>query len=86
MNEIGEAMQKLKTVAAVAVMVGGLGVVGSGVASAGDGPILVDNVQIMECEQSFDGGLAFAPINPVEVGEDNDQNTGNFCAQVAVED
>ncbi|WP_337662839.1 hypothetical protein [Streptomyces cellulosae] len=78
-------MQKLKKVAAVAVMVGGIGVVGSGVASAGDGPFLVDNVQVLECQQSFDGGLAFAPVNPATVGGDNTQNIGNFCAQVNAE-
>ena len=80
-------MQKLKKVAAVAVMVGGLGLVGGGVASAqgghgydGDFPSAVNNLQVVDCEQDFDGGtLTNTPT--VAVG-DNNQNIGNFCTVI----
>ena len=78
-------MQKLKKVAAVAVMVGGMGLVGGGVASADDGPYSVDNLQLVKCEQSFDAGAAFANL-PV-AGDDNEQNIGNFCTVIgSIED
>jgi hypothetical protein len=81
-------MQKLKKAAAVAVMVGGLGLVGGGVASAQGGhdydeqfPAVVDNLQVVDCEQEFDGGLAFAPIVGAVTG-DNNENIGNFCTVI----
>jgi hypothetical protein len=81
-------MNKLKKTAAVVAMVGGLGLVGSGVASADgghDGPFVVDNLQVVECEQSFDGGVLFAPVNGAVTG-DLKQNIGNFCSAVNIED
>ncbi|MFF6780031.1 hypothetical protein [Streptomyces sp. NPDC012510] len=85
-------MNKLKKAAAVAVMVGGLGLAGGGVASANGGheyddpfPFAVDNLQVVECEQSFDGGLAFGAV-PTTTGGDVEQNIGNFCSAVNVED
>lgn len=84
--KIGDPMQKLKKIAAVAVMVGGVGIVGSGVATANDNPFFIDNIQVASCEQSFDAGTAFAPVTVGPIGGDNTQNIGNFCSQVAVED
>jgi hypothetical protein len=85
-------MQKLKKAAAVAVMVGGLGLVGGGVASASGGhdyddvPFAVDNLQVVDCEQDFAGGLAFAPVVGAVTG-DNNENIGNFCTVIgSVED
>jgi hypothetical protein len=86
-------MQKLKKAAAVALMVGGLGLVGGGVASAQGGhdhdeqlPAAVDNLQVVDCEQDFDGGLAFAQAE-LAVGTDNNQNIGNFCRVIgSIED
>jgi hypothetical protein len=81
-------MQKLKKAAAVAVMVGGLGLIGGGVASAsgghdydGDVPFAVDNLQVVDCDQDFDGGAAFAPVVGVVTG-DNNENIGNFCTVI----
>ena len=90
-EEIGDVMNKLKKTAAVAAMVGGLGLVGGGVASANgghdyDGPYAVDNLQVVECDQAFDGGTAFAPSNLAAVGGDVTQKFGNFCSAVNVED
>ncbi|QTD98651.1 hypothetical protein [Streptomyces cyanogenus] len=81
-EQIGETMQKLKKVAAVAVMVGGMGLIGGGVASAHgyDGEYPIGNLQPVECEQSFDAGAAFANL-PV-AGGDNNQNIGNFCTVI----
>ncbi|QTD98650.1 hypothetical protein [Streptomyces cyanogenus] len=84
-EEIGETMQKLKKVAAVAVMVGGMGLVGGGVASAHGGHDYDDvpyvhNLQVVDCDQSFDGGAAFLNA-PVAAG-DNNQNIGNFCTVI----
>ncbi|MET7688846.1 hypothetical protein ABZT06_12870 [Streptomyces sp. NPDC005483] len=86
-------MQKLKKVAAVAVMVGGLGLVGGGVASAqgghgydGDFPSAVNNLQVVDCDQEFATGAAFAPVVGT-VGGDNSENIGNFCTVIgSVED
>ncbi|MEW2609122.1 hypothetical protein AB0937_02715 [Streptomyces sp. NPDC047880] len=85
-------MHKFKKAAALAVMVGGIGLAGGGVASANGGyssdpfpGVAVENLQVLQCEQEFDAGAAFAPVTGAVTG-DNDQNTGNFCAQVAVED
>ncbi|MDQ1029148.1 hypothetical protein QF035_006730 [Streptomyces umbrinus] len=84
-------MNKLKKAAAVAVMVGGLGLAGGGVASASGGgdyddpfPFAVDNLQVVECEQTFDAGTGFI-ASPV-AGGDVEQNIGNFCSAVNVED
>ncbi|CAM5428978.1 Secreted protein OS=Streptomyces aurantiogriseus OX=66870 GN=GCM10010251_70840 PE=4 SV=1 [Streptomyces aurantiogriseus] len=83
-------MNKLKKAAAVAVMVGGLGLAGSGVASATGGhdyddpfpfPFAINNLQVVDCEQSFDGGTAFAPVTGAVTG-DNSQNIGNFCTVI----
>ncbi|MEV7974988.1 hypothetical protein [Streptomyces sp. NPDC086519] len=88
-EENGDIMQKLKKAAAVAVMVGGIGLAGGGVASAGDfnDPYPVDvaanNVQLADCQQTFDSGAAFAPVNGAVTGDLN-QNIGNFCANVNV--
>lgn len=79
-------MQKLKKIAAVAVMVGGVGVVGSGVATANDHPFFIDNIQVASCKQSFEAGAGFAPVTVGPIGGDSTQNIGNFCSQVAVED
>jgi hypothetical protein len=87
-------MQKLKKAAAVAVMVGGLGLIGGGVASAsgghdydGDVPFAVDNLQVVDCDQEFDAGAAFLPIGPVAVTGDNNENIGNFCTVIgSIED
>ncbi len=83
-------MQKLKKAAAVALMVGGLGLAGGSVASAQGGhgghdydeqfPAVVDNLQVVDCDQSFDGGLAFANL-PVATGDSN-SNIGNFCTVI----
>jgi hypothetical protein len=94
-DEIGDVMNKFKKAAAVAVMVGGLGLVGGGVASAHgghgyDGPfpdVAIDNLQVVDCEQDFDGGTAFALAGPTTVGGDNEQNVGNFCTVIgSIED
>ncbi|MET8246309.1 hypothetical protein ABZV31_18915 [Streptomyces sp. NPDC005202] len=89
-EEIGDAMHKLKKAAAVAVMVGGIGLVGGGVASANGGhhhddpfphDAVIHNLQPVECEQSFDGGFAYVPITGVVIG-DNQQNIGNSCTVI----
>ncbi|MET8943914.1 hypothetical protein ABZX30_10050 [Streptomyces sp. NPDC004542] len=85
-EEIGDTMHKLKKAAAVAVMVGGIGLAGGGVASAGAGhgvdplpvDIAVNNLQPVHCDQSFNGGGAFAPAVGAVTG-DNSENIGNFC-------
>ncbi|MDH6623511.1 hypothetical protein M2271_001298 [Streptomyces sp. LBL] len=78
-------MHKLKKAAAVAVMVGGIGLIGSGVASANGDPS-IDNLQLVDCEQSFDGGLAFAPVTGA-TGGDQETNIGNFCTVIgSIED
>jgi hypothetical protein len=88
-EETGDVMIKLKKTAAVVAMVGGLGLTGSGVASANeyDGPFAVDNLQVVKCEQAFDAGTAFvaSPVLPVG-GGDVEQNIGNFCSAVNIED
>ncbi|MET7688847.1 hypothetical protein ABZT06_12875 [Streptomyces sp. NPDC005483] len=83
-------MQKLKKVAAVAVMVGGLGLVGGGVASAhghdGDYPSAVDNLQVVDCDQDF-SPTAFTPTVTGAIAGDSSQNFGNFCTVIgSVED
>jgi hypothetical protein len=92
-EEIGDVMQKLKKVAAVAVMVGGLGLAGGGVASANGGhdydeqfPVAVDNLQVVDCEQAFETGALFTNVPAVAAG-DNTQNIGNFCTVIgSIED
>ena len=76
-------MHKFKKAAAVAAMVGGLGLVGGGVASANGGHDyddtfgpFINNLQVVDCAQEFDGGAAFAPVT---TGADVEQNIGNFC-------
>ncbi|MFE9773073.1 hypothetical protein ACFYOV_15610 [Streptomyces sp. NPDC005931] len=86
-------MQKLKRVATVAAMVGGLGLVGGGVASASanydhdhDYPfdIVIGNAQFVECDQSFDAGTV--TLVPPTTG-DQEVNIGNECTVVgSVED
>ncbi|MDH6623510.1 hypothetical protein M2271_001297 [Streptomyces sp. LBL] len=73
-------MHKLKKAAAVAVMVGGIGLIGSGVASANGDPN-IDNLQLVDCEQSFDGGALFAPVAVATTG-DSETNIGNFCTVI----
>ncbi|MFF7983442.1 hypothetical protein ACFZDK_30720 [Streptomyces sp. NPDC007901] len=78
-------MQKLKKAAAVALMVSGIGIAGSGIASANDGPeVFIDNLQVARCHQDFDAGAAFAPVNGATTG-DVHQNIGNFCSNVNLE-
>ncbi|MEU2588543.1 hypothetical protein ABZ612_38080 [Streptomyces avermitilis] len=85
-------MSKLKKVAAVAVMVGGMAL-GGGVAHACDGPlyddpsgVIIGNLQAVDCDQEFDGGAAFAPVQGAAT-EGNHQNIGNFCTVIGpVED
>ena len=89
-EEIGDVMNKFKKAAAVAVMVGGLGLVGGGVANASGGhdyddpfpfDIAINNLQTVDCDQSFDGGTAFTtPVGAVT--GDNEQNIGNFCTVI----
>jgi hypothetical protein len=90
-EEIGDVMQKLKKAAAVALMVGGLGLAGGGVASAHGGhdydeqfPAVVDNLQVVDCEQSFETGAAFTNVPAaVAVGDNtNRQDIGNFCTVI----
>ncbi|WSQ15514.1 hypothetical protein OG604_16915 [Streptomyces sp. NBC_01231] len=78
-------MHKFKKAAAVAAMVGGLGLVGSGVASANGGhdyddPFDVNNLQVVDCQQDFDAGTAFIPVGSA-LGDTN-QNIGNFCTVI----
>ncbi|MFI9339931.1 hypothetical protein ACIG0D_01440 [Streptomyces sp. NPDC052773] len=85
-------MDKLKKAAAVAVMVGGMAL-GGGVAHADGGDdykdaadIVLGNVQIVECDQDFNGGALFVPAQITGTG-DNTQVIGNFCTVVGpVED
>jgi hypothetical protein len=95
-EENGDAMHKLKTVAAVAVMVGGIGLVGSGVASANgqsyNDPyphdFAVNNLQVVDCDQDFDGGAGGIDIGlPVGSTGDQEANVGNFCTVIgSIED
>ncbi|MEV5432544.1 hypothetical protein [Streptomyces sp. NPDC052701] len=39
------------------------------------------NLQAVECDQDFNGGVAFAPVQVTGTG-DNTQVIGNFCAVV----
>jgi len=80
-------MHKLKKVAAVAAMVGGLGLVGTGMASANGGhdyddpfDFAVNNLQSVNCEQSYDGGTAHTHTGPT--GGDESLNEGNFCTVI----
>ena len=87
-------MHKLKKAAAVAVMVGGIGLVGGGVANASaghydepyPGDVAINNLQVVTCDQDFDGGSA-SIVPPVgttvpSIGGDVEQNVGNFCTAV----
>ncbi|WP_371580176.1 hypothetical protein [Streptomyces sp. NBC_01314] len=79
-------MNKLKKVAAVAAMVGGLGLAGGGVASANGGEYsdpfpFADNLQITDCRSSTDvTQIVSIPIN-VSVGGDASQAFGNNLCQ-----
>ncbi|MBC9725151.1 hypothetical protein [Streptomyces sp. TRM68367] len=83
-------MHKLKKAAAVAAMVGGMGLVGGGVAHADGGhgygdpfDLFINNVQAVDCEQSFESGA----IALTGGAGDTEANTGNFCTVVgSVED
>ncbi|MFG2386936.1 hypothetical protein [Streptomyces avermitilis] len=80
-------MNKVKKVAAVAVMVGGMAL-GGGVAHASDGPdVFIPNLQVVDCHQEFEGGAAHAPVQGAAATGDNTLNEGNFCTVVGpVED
>ena len=74
-------MRKLKKVAAVAAMVGGLGLIGTGMASASDGDDAPPPPrQAVDCEQSFDAGEAHNHFGPGT--GDETVNEGNFCAAI----
>ncbi|MBC9725149.1 hypothetical protein [Streptomyces sp. TRM68367] len=79
-------MHKLKKAAAVAAVVGGMGLVGGGVAHAdgyGDpypGDAFIDNVQVVDCEQSFESDAI--TLTPGAGTGDLDANTGNFCTVI----
>lgn len=87
-------MQKLRKVAAVVVAVGGLGFVGSGIAGAAgshdyrDPPpneAPIENLQAVECEQSFEGGSGIPtepPPAPGVAGGDSEANVGSFCTVI----
>ncbi|MBC9725150.1 hypothetical protein H8R17_09300 [Streptomyces sp. TRM68367] len=76
-------MHKLKKAAALAAMVGGMGLVGGGVAHAcgdktGDphpSDVAIGNLQSVQCEQSFEAGA----IALTGGAGDTEANTGNFC-------
>ncbi|MEV5318031.1 hypothetical protein AB0K92_10270 [Streptomyces sp. NPDC052687] len=78
-------MKKFQKAAAVAAMVGGMALSG-GVAHACDkdapeakpSGLSLDNLQLVECDQEFNGGLIFAPVQVTVLG-DNTQAIGNFC-------
>ncbi|MEU0075830.1 hypothetical protein ABZ027_40850 [Streptomyces sp. NPDC006332] len=87
MKESETLMHKFKKVAAVAAMVGGLGLVGGGVASAngghdydGDFPFAVNNLQVVDCDQDFTPA-AFTNT-PAAVAGDSSQSIGNFCTVI----
>ncbi len=86
-------MQSLRKAAAVVVAVGGLGLVGSGIASAAGGHSYddpfpydapIENLQAVECEQSFEvgSGIPTEPPVPGVAGGDNETNVGNFCTVI----
>jgi hypothetical protein len=84
-------MHKFKKAAAVAAMVGGLGLVGSGVASAHGGHdyddpfgLAVDNLQVVNCDQEFNGGTNVLPplLPSISAGGTNNQNIGTFCTVI----
>jgi hypothetical protein len=71
-------MNKFKRAAAVAAMVAGTGLVG-GVAHA---DVIVDNLQVAECDQQFDGGTGVAEEPPTLSGD----AIGDFCTVTGSED
>ncbi|MFC5632708.1 hypothetical protein [Streptomyces bullii] len=83
-------MHKLKKAAAVAAMVGGMGLVGGGVAQAcekdGDpypGAVAIGNLQAVECGQAFESG----DITLTPGAGDFEAETGNQCTVIgSVED
>ena len=80
-------MIKLKKVAAVVVMVGGMAL-GGGVAHAGNGHgyddpsnVIIPNLQTVKCKQDFHAGTEYSPVQ-VGTSGDNNQAIGNFCTVV----
>ena len=88
-------MHKLKKAAAVAIMVGGIGLAGGGVASASGGHgydepfpynVAIENLQVVECDQTFEVGDDITPDVETFIG-DAVTNEGNFCTVIgSVED
>ncbi|GAA5704539.1 hypothetical protein SM007_33410 [Streptomyces avermitilis] len=76
-------MNRVKKVAAVGVMVGGMAL-GGGVAHASDDPadVILPNLQVVDCQQEFDGGAAFAPAQGAAT-DGNTRHIGNFCTVIA---
>ncbi|MDX2935880.1 hypothetical protein [Streptomyces ipomoeae] len=80
-------MHKLKKAAAVAVMVGGIGLAGGGIASADgyDDPyphhVKIENLQLVECEQSVEVGDDITPDVETNSGEAV-TNDGNICTVI----
>ncbi|MFI1533329.1 hypothetical protein [Streptomyces anandii] len=75
-------MNKLAKAAALTVLVGGMGLVGTA-AHAGDfgNDDPGTNAQFVHCGQDFDAGLAFAPITGAVTGNNN-EHIGNFCTVI----
>ncbi|MFE1913658.1 hypothetical protein [Streptomyces anandii] len=77
-------MRMLARAAALTVVVGGMGLVGTA-AHAGDSGYddPAGNAQFVHCHQTFDAGTAFAPAVGVELGTaGNHENIGDFCTVV----
>ncbi len=81
----GDSMHKLKRAAAVAAMVGGISLVGGGVASAGGyddpypHPVVIGNLQNVECEQAFEGDGTLVDTGGGDLTGDTQAVQGNFC-------
>ncbi|MFI1539721.1 hypothetical protein [Streptomyces anandii] len=74
-------MKKLAR-AAVMVMAGGVGLVGTAAHACDYGNDGASgNRQFVRCGQTLDGGLAFAPVTGAVTG-DSHENIGNSCAVV----
>jgi len=86
-EEFGDVMHKFNKAAAVAAMVGGLGLVGGGVASANIGHSYDDladaggNAQAVNCTQDYYGAGLAEVVLPAVTGDVN-QNFGNFCTVI----
>jgi hypothetical protein len=77
-------MHKLKSAAAVAAMVGGIGLTGGGIAHAGDGPypdVAIKNLQTVKCEQAFEPNTSAISTGAV-TGGDAEANIGSFCTVI----